>query len=236
MATTSFKRAAGATTIPAAVAGKPVAQARPAAAARPAPTPPPPAEPVDTGRPTLTAPVNGGADFDPIPEGVYPALVCGVYDVGTHHSDKWGKDQRKVVLSFEIPGERIEIERDGELLNLPRVVSTTYTMSMNAKASLRRDVHALEGHALTDTEAGAYDLFNLAGRACQLQITHTVKDQRTFANVSAIMALPKGMPEPVGEMEPIIFTVADCDPNVLPEGMPGWIVEKAKACQELNPA
>lgn len=229
MATVSLKRATAT-----AAASRQAQPARQQPARQP--QPPPPAEPVDTGRPRLTAPVNGGAEFDPIPEGVYPAIVVGVYDVGTHHSDKWGKDQRKLVLSWEIPGERIELERDGEVQDLPRLVSSTYTLSMNAKGNLRRDVQAIEGHALSDAEAGTYDLFSLAGRACQLQITHTTKDQRTYANVAAVMALPKGMAAPQGEMEPVTFSVEGCDPNVLPEGMPGWIVEKVKASQECQGA
>ena len=227
MATTSFKRGTTSAAQPAKPAAPPAQQPKPPATGT---------APANSGRPRLIAPVKGGADFDPIAEGVYPAIVVGVYDVGTHHSEKWGKDQRKIVLSWEIPGERIEIERDGETQNLPRLVSSTYTLSLNEKSSLRRVVQALEGHALTDAEAETYDLFDLAGRACQLQITHTTRDSRTYANVSAVMALPKGMAAPQGEMEPVTFTVDGADPNMLPEGMPGWIVERVKACAEFNPS
>lgn len=214
MATTSFRKAAKATDVPPEKAGKPVD---------------------NPSRPKLNAPVKGGgADYDPCPEGVHAAVIVGVYDVGTHHSERFNNDQRKLVVSFEVPGERIDIQRDGETVNAPRLVSKRYTLSLNAKANLRRDVHAIEGHALTDAEAETYDLFSLAGRACQIQVTHTKKDEKTFANVASVMALPKGMTAPKGEIEPTTFTVEGCDPNNLPEGMPGWVVELVKACAELN--
>jgi len=230
MATTSFRRPSsmGQTTIPASIAGKPVQPA----AAKPAPRAA--AAPVPTNRPKLFAPVKGGGDFTPFPEGVYVAVVVGIFDVGTHHSDKFGNDQRKLVLTFETPTERMEIERDGEKLDLPRRISKRYTLSMNEKSNLRREINAIEGHALTDAEAEVYDVFTLAGRACQIQVTQTERDGKVYGNVGAVMALPKGTPTPAIDEEPILFTVEGCDGQTFPENMPGWIVELAQQSAELQ--
>lgn len=47
---------------------------------------------------------------------------------------------------------------------------------------------------LTETEIrGGFDLESLIGSACLLNVVHVARDGATFANVSSIMRLPKGM-------------------------------------------
>ena len=47
---------------------------------------------------------------------------------------------------------------------------------------------------LTEMEIrGGFDLESLIGSACLLNVVHVVRDGATFANVSNIMRLPRGM-------------------------------------------
>ena len=122
----------------------------------------------------------------PMPEGVYTAVCYSVVDVGHQYSEKYEKDSHKVVVSWEIPEQRVDVERDGKKLNLPRVISKRYTLSLGDKAILRKDLEAWRGKAFTGPELGGFALEKLIGAACQLQVIHTQKDSKTYANVGGL--------------------------------------------------
>jgi hypothetical protein len=176
---------------------------------------------------------GGGKDFDPIPEGVHIGRCYGVVDLGTHHNAKFDRTTRKVLLQWEIPSERIELERDGQKLDLPRAISKSYTLSVNEKAALRKLVEAWIGRKLTATELAGFDVKSLLGKACQIQIVHVQSQDgsRTYANIGAIMALPKGTPVPKPENALQYFAFEE---GVVPqiEGLPEWIQKVIHASDE----
>ena len=51
-----------------------------------------------------------GSKFPPNPQGVHHAVCYAVYDVGTQFNETFGKWQRKVVVCWELPNARIEVE------------------------------------------------------------------------------------------------------------------------------
>ena len=177
---------------------------------------------------------GGGKDFDPIPEGVHIGRCYGVVDLGTHHNAKFDKTSRKVLIQWEIPSERIELEREGGTVDLPRAISNRYTLSVNEKASLRKLVEAWIGRKLTATELAGFDVKSLLGKACQIQVVHvqSADGTRTYANIGAVMALPKGAAAPEPENPPVYWAFEDGVVPVLPEGLPGWIKEQIQASQE----
>jgi hypothetical protein len=61
----------------------------------------------------LVAKDKGGKGFDPVPEGTHNAVCYALIDLGTHLDEKFGNRNHKLVIIFEIPTERIEIEKDG---------------------------------------------------------------------------------------------------------------------------
>lgn len=122
--------------------------------------------------------------FVPAPEGLHQAVCCDAIDLGVVET-KFGAKPR-VELRWLIN----ELNEDGRLF----MVSKKYTASLNEKASLRQDLEAWRGKKFTKPELKGFDIEQLVGVNCQVQIVHAVLDDgRTFANVKAVVPLAKGM-------------------------------------------
>lgn len=173
----------------------------------------------------MKAPV--GSTPNPTPEGLHTAICYGVIDIGTHQNNFDGKAkfQRQIVVMWELPEERITVERDGQELDLPRAQSNFYTLSMHSKAKLRKHVEGIRGKKFSDAEAANFDLKDLIGVPCQLQIVHT---DNGYARIDSIVMAPKGMFKelPVKtENEPVYFDL-DENPDAIPDKMPEWVKKK----------
>ena len=169
--------------------------------------------------------VNGSSasTIDPIEEGTYLGVCSMLIDLGMQYSEQYKNRSRKVLIGWEIPEETIELD-DGPH---PRTISKTYTASLNERANLRADLAAWRGRDFTDTELAAFDLHNIIGASCLINIIHSTRDGRTYANISSIMALPKGMAKGKLAEPPIVFDL-DTDPLEALDKMPKWIVERIK--------
>ena len=140
---------------------------------------------------------NDGNRVAPIEPGVYQAINYAVLDLGTHEDQTFGGESRKVLLQWELPDCRGEFERDGKKINLPRAISKRYTLSLSEMANLRKDLESWRGRSFTAEELRGFDMRAVLGTSCQLMVAHkTSKEGRTYASVSAIMALPKGAAHP----------------------------------------
>ena len=170
---------------------------------------------------------NNGTQMDPIPAAVHIAVCYGLVDLGTQWSEKFKKSAHKILVLWEIPGCRGEFERDGQKLNLPRAISRRYTLSLSEKANLRRDLESWRGKKFTAPELAGFDVQAVLGAACQMQIVHEVgSDGKTYSQISAIMALPKGTPRPKPENPTLAFSFEGVTSlPALPPNMPGWIRE-----------
>jgi hypothetical protein len=137
---------------------------------------------------------SNGTDYKPIPAGTYAAICTRVIDLGTQTSNWQGQEkaQRKVLLTWEVP--EVEIEFDGE--KRPATISSSYTASLHEKAALRGVLKSWRGRDFTADELQGFDLKNVLGAPCMIGIVHNDKNGNTYANVEAVMALPKGMPKP----------------------------------------
>ena len=173
----------------------------------------------------LIAKETGGTSFAPVAAGVHQAVCYLVCDLGTHDDEYQGrhKDRHEVVIGWEIPGERITVERDGQNVDLPRAISNRYTLSLGGKANLRRDLEAWRGKEFTAEELAGFDLATVVGANCLLQVVHKAKqDGSTRAAISSIMALPKGTKRVKGEHEPQYWSIEDG--TDIPDNLPEWIV------------
>src|SRR5262245_2682545 len=133
---------------------------------------------------------RGGRDFIPAAEGLHQAVCVDVIELGEVEG-KWGK-KRKVELRWQIP----ELTEEGA----PFLVRQRYTASLHEKATLRHHLESWAGRALTPKELEGYDLEHLVGKNGQIQIVHRTGDKGgTFANVSSIVKLGKGMKPMVPE-------------------------------------
>lgn len=125
-------------------------------------------------------------DFKPAPEGLHNAVVVDVIDHGIKENPRFSP-KHKVEIRWQIE----EINPDN---GKPFLAMRWYTLSLNAKATLRLHLEALRSKKFTSKELAGFDLEGVIGLGCQLQIVHkTTDDGRTFGNVQACVPLSKGM-------------------------------------------
>lgn len=176
--------------------------------------------------------LNKGAPREPISEGVHIAVCYSVYDLGTQYNKQFDKFSNKILVTWEVPDSRIEIERDGEKLDLPKAISKQYTAVISDRSNLSKDLRALGFSADEVTED--FDITSLLGLACQLQVVHTTKGGRTYGNVGVLMPLPNGVEAPEPENELRSFDIADVDVDApkLPDNMPDWVKDIIRISEE----
>lgn len=180
----------------------------------------------------LTAKAKG-VDYDPVPEGLHYAICIGVFDIGTHFKEAGafaGRDVREVIFMWELPDERIDIEKDGVTRNLPKAISATYTLSIHKKSRLRPILESWRGKKFTEAEAEGFDVMKVLGAPCTVQVLHTKKDDKVYANVSNVIPLMKGMERKTPENPLRSFSFED--QTTIPDGVPQWIQDKITSAQE----
>ncbi len=137
---------------------------------------------------------SGDTDYTPVPAGSHIAVCDIVADIGLQPgSTLYPKPKQQVYLRFQLPNEQIEYEKDGKKLTGPSVIGKTYTASMNEKATLRHHLESWRGKQFSDEEAETFDVSLLLGKACMVTVMHSTKDGKTYANISGIGGLPKGI-------------------------------------------
>ena len=165
------------------------------------------------------------------PEGIpciegdtYQAVCYQVIDLGTQRNTVYNVNQKKVIIGWEIPELRIDIDREGVKMNLPRAISKTYTNSLSEKANLTADLVNWRGCEFTQEELDNFDLGKVVGKNCLLTVINknNTKGKR-IAQVSGVSKLVKGMK--VFEPEnPILTYDMDRDGILnIPAGLPDWI-------------
>jgi len=149
-----------------------------------------------------------------------------VVDLGMQKTEWKGVESLKhqVYIRWETPQERIEYEKDGEPVEGPLCIGKTYTVSLGDKANLRKDLEGWRGRAFTADELNGFDLFNVLGVACQVTVTHRqAQNGKTYANVTGVTGIPKGMEHPKAENPLIKYTSDEADQF---DALPKWLQEK----------
>jgi len=176
-------------------------------------------------------PPNNGGDFTPPPAGTHLSICYRVIDLGTQQVEWQGetKQQHKLMLSWEIPEEKME---DGR----PFSISQRYTFSSHEKARFRQDLEAWRGAKFTEADlAGPPNGFHvrkLLGVPCQLTIVHNVKQGKTYANISAVTKLMKGLTVPPLVNEKVYFSL---DPAEFSEDVWNKLSSGLRAVIEKSP-
>ena len=166
---------------------------------------------------------EGNSNIPKLENGVYTALSSMLIDLGFQKSVLDNNVRRKFMMVWTIVGEFIEVNKE----QLPRVMSKEYTLSLNEKSNLRKDLQAWRGQAFTEEELQGFNLITVMNKPCQLQIINEEKNGKTYNNISAIMAMPKGMTvEPLQETTVFITNNPETWNNW--EKIPKWIKEKIK--------
>lgn len=174
---------------------------------------------------------DSGTDYKPLPAGNYAATCIRVIDLGTQTTNYQGEEKsaRKVRIFWEIPEETVEWE--GEVR--PATISSTYTASLHEKANLRKVLESWRGRAFTADELKGFDTKNVLGAPCLLNVVHTEKDGRTYANVAGVTPLIKGMAKPELTGPLVNFDLDDFQPEVL-ESLHEKLRDQIKASPEYR--
>ena len=167
---------------------------------------------------SLTVNATEGTGIQPIAEGTYLAICNMLVDLGLQFNETYKNSSRKVLIGWEIPDETYEY--DGETHR--KTLSKRYTASLSERATLRQDLAAWRGRDFTQEELAAFDLRNIVGVSCLINVIHKESNGKTYANISSIMALPKGMKKATLNEPPIIFDLDTDDLSVI-DNLPAWI-------------
>lgn len=164
------------------------------------------------------------------PAGSHVARCISVIDLGTQETP-FG-EAHKVRITWELPDEKAVFkEENGEQ---PFVLSKDYTLSLYEKANLRHDLESWRGRAFTEQELKGFDISKLIGAACLLSVIHKTSDKgKTYANISSVSALPKGMQCPPMINDAVEYSISDGKSNVY-ESFPEWLQKKIAGAKEWD--
>ena len=185
----------------------------------------------------LTASSSGNSqDYELLPEGYETAKCYAVVDLGTQKTEWKGntKKVRKVVLIWELHRHTIEIEKNGEKIDAPRVISRIFTLSLGKKSHLRPFLVSWRGKNFTPEEEKGFNIKTVLEAPCTLQIIHNQgsgdNSDTTYANVAnAIPLMDKELKQEL-YCDPVYFSFED---NMdIPESLPDWIKEKIQQSNE----
>jgi hypothetical protein len=168
------------------------------------------------------------SDFETTPEGVHIARCIRVIDMGTQKSDWQGKEKfsHKVLFTWELLGD--DRMSDGR----PFAISKRYTASLNEKSQLYKDLCAWRGRQFTEAERQGFNVANVLGAYCLLQVAHAEKDGNTYANISSIMALPKGSAKPEGVNPLLLLDLSQPETFKVLDGLHEKLVAAIKSSPE----
>lgn len=135
----------------------------------------------------IIATAGDSKSFTPAPAGVHQAVCVDVIDKGILEVTYAGKTkkQHKISVAWQLD----ELREDGKRF----LVYKRYTLSLNEKATLRKDLESWRGKPFTRDEEMGFDVEKLLGVNCMVNIQHNTKGESTYANVVAIMPVPKAL-------------------------------------------
>ncbi|MDH3380955.1 MAG: hypothetical protein OEQ39_28920 [Gammaproteobacteria bacterium] len=128
---------------------------------------------------------SGGSDFTPAPVGNHIARCIKLTDLGTQHGEYMGElvIRSQILVTWELPTELMEDKK-------PFTVSKFYTNSLHEKSNLRKDLTNWRSREFTEEELKNFDLENILGKACMLNVIHNDKGQ---ARIIGVASLPKAV-------------------------------------------
>ncbi len=171
---------------------------------------------------------KASADFEIAPAGNHVGICNAVVDLGMQPgSGQYPAPKHQVYIRFELPTERIKYTKDGKEIEGPMSMGRSFTASMSEKANLRKFIESWFGKRFpTDEAASDFDVKTILGRKCLLNVTHTEKGGKTYANISNATPIPKGMTVDYQQHnKSLYFSLAssnDSDYQALPE----WLRKK----------
>ena len=128
---------------------------------------------------SLTLQNKPASSFEPVSDGIHPAVCVAVIDKGPTLTTFQG--QNKVVNKMNIVWEVEETTQAGAR----KTVSKSYTASLHAKAQLAKDLGTWRGKPVAENES--IDLTKLVGACCTLVVsTSDGEGGKKYTGVTAV--------------------------------------------------
>jgi hypothetical protein len=173
-------------------------------------------------------PAKASKDFATVPAGNHVAICNAVVDLGLQPgSGMYPDPKHQVYLRFELPTERVTYEKNGEHKEGPMSIGRSLTASMSEKANLRKLIESWFGKRFVSDEAAAdFDLKLLLGRKCLLNVTHTEKGDKVYANIANAAPIPKGMTADYPQHNSSLYFSLDEPDQAVFDALPEWLQKK----------
>lgn len=150
----------------------------------------------------LTASNNDSGGFTQAPEGTHRAVCYKIVDAGTREESYESEPPKKrhvIFIFWELPDE---LNDDGKPLSILK----QYTLSLNENSNLHKDLKSWRGKSFTADELKGFDLKNILGISCDLEIVHNKNDK---AKVASIFKPDGGAKKCATQNEQVAFDLDD---------------------------
>ncbi len=174
---------------------------------------------------------GGGGSFEPVPVGSHIARCVTVVDLGFQET-KFGKKEQ-VYIGFEVPNVRVEWTKDEVKHEGPAIIGTAYTNSIHEKSNLGQHLVSWRGLPFTEKQKQGFDLFTVLDVPCMISVVHNVQGDKVYANISAIMGIPKGTPAPNRETDILAYSPQDSEKAGNFDKLPEWLQKKCSAGHKM---
>lgn len=177
---------------------------------------------------------SGGGNYAPAPAGAHIARCYRIVDLGTQENTFKGevKKQHQIMISWELPNE---LMTDGEMAGKPFTISQRFTASLSEKAKLRAVLESWRGRKFTPAELNGFNLENIIGKPCMINIVHVERDGKSYANIASVMQIPGGMVVPNQVNPSVFFSLESFDAAVF-NALPKRTQETIQASEEYASA
>lgn len=123
-----------------------------------------------------------GGNRELVDEGLQPAVCVDVVDLGHQETEYGTKHQVQIVWEVE------QMHSSGDF---PLTVTRRYTVSLNEKSRLFKDLNSWRGKPFTDEELKGFDLESVIGAPCVLDVVKIEYQNSTYNAIDGIQNVKK---------------------------------------------
>ena len=171
----------------------------------------------------LTISESGGGNYEQVPVGTHNATCYMLVDVGTHDETFEGETKKRhsIFIYWELNDSKMS---DGR----PFSIMKQYTLSLNEKSALYKDLCAWRKKRFTDEELKGFDLTSVLGVTCDIEVGLTSGGK---AKVTSVYSPDGGAKKVTTVNEQIAFDIDEYvegkkEMNSAWVDLPSWVQTK----------
>ncbi|WP_158604961.1 hypothetical protein [Anaerotruncus sp. 1XD42-93] len=159
--------------------------------------------------------------------GSYLAVCVGVVFIGEQYippfGDKKGRYENRLMFVWDIPSE---LDENGT----PKQLSKAINATSSAKGNLMVILSGWNSRTYTKEELADTEVNDQLGKPCMLSVG---VNENGYVNVTAVSAIPKGIPAPVSNTPFIKFDVNEWSDEGF-AALPEWVQNRIKESTEYQ--